>query len=152
MRTYETLVAGMACDADPTLRCSVLEPSTPGALPPLLAVMIARRDEERRDRVPAGHDHVRPPYARTDVGMPMGLPSIPDDEVALVARWIADGCPGPTEVTGMGGITDGFLTPDGPIEINRGCQVRAPSTTRPAWSTQPAPAWMHETPRSPTAH
>lgn len=150
MRTYEMLVAGMVCEDDPTRRCSVLEPAAPGQLPPLLEVMLERRDEERRDRVPAAHDHVRPDYARDEPGMPMGLPSIPDDEVALVARWIADGCPGPTEVTGMGGITDGFLVPDGPIEVNQGCQLRAPSMTRPAWATQTPPSWMVE-PAHPTA-
>ncbi len=149
MRTYEALVAGVVCEEDPNRRCSVLEPELPGHLPPLLEVMLERRDEERRDHVAAGHDHVRPEYAREEPGMPMGLPSIPDDEVALVARWIADGCPGPTEVTGMGGITDGFLVPDGPIDLNQGCQLRAPSAIRPAWATQTPPDWMTPAPPVP---
>jgi hypothetical protein len=49
----------------------------------------------------------------------------------------------------MPGIADGFLVPDGPIEVNSGCGVRLPSETRPAWSTQPPPPWAVETP-SPT--
>jgi hypothetical protein len=46
----------------------------------------------------------------------------------------------------MPGIYDGFLTPDGPIELNRGCELRPPADPRPAWANQPPPPW-HEGPR-----
>lgn len=144
MRTYETLVHG-AADPESGERYSVLQPREGRSVPPILEVMMARRTEELRDRVMPFHDHVRPDYPPLDedtpLGMPMGLPHIPDDEVALVRTWIAQGCPGPTEVTGMPGITDGFLVPDGPIAKNEGCELRAPAEERPAWSTQPPPEW-----------
>ncbi|MFO0715033.1 MAG: c-type cytochrome [Sandaracinus sp.] len=159
MRTYEALVSGMPCD-DPLLaprgtepvapgtftgeRCSVLEPREPGGVPPLLAVMLWRHDEEVRDRVRPMHDHARPSFASERPGMPMGLPSIPDDELALVRAWIEQGCVGPTAITGMPGIPDGFLVPDGPIAQNRGCEVRAPSAERPEWASHPPPAFWHD--------
>jgi hypothetical protein len=113
-------------------------------MPLLLQVMLMRRDEERRDHVLPFHDHERPHYADHEPGMPMGLPSIPDEEIALVRTWIEQGCVGPAAVTGMPGITDGLLVPDGPIEPNRGCEVRAPAAERPAWSAQPPPEWARE--------
>ncbi|MBN8617210.1 MAG: c-type cytochrome [Deltaproteobacteria bacterium] len=158
MRTYESLVSGMPC-ADPLLaprgggpvpvgtiegeRCSVLEPRDEGGIPPLLAVMLLRHDEEPRDRVRPMHDHARAPFVSQRPGMPMGLPSIPDDELALVRAWIEQGCVGPAEISGMPGIPDGFLVPDGPIAVNRGCEVRPPASERPAWATQPPPAFWH---------
>lgn len=147
MRTYEMLVRG-ARPHEGGERYSVLEARGPRNLPPLVEVMLDRRLEEQRDRVPAFHDHARPNRGRERPGMPMGLPSIPDEEIALVVTWIAQGCPGPTEVTGMPGIDDGFLVPDGPIANNQGCGVRAPSEERPEWSTQPAPEWAR--PEAPT--
>jgi len=139
MRTYETLVYGAV--GEDGERYSVLEPQEEGGVAPIVEVMMLRRVEERRDRVAAFEDHERPAHVHERLGMPMGLPHIPDDEVALVRGWIAQGCPGPTAVTGMPGITDGFLVPDGPIEVNEGCQLRAPSEERPAWSTRPPPEW-----------
>lgn len=143
MRTYETLVYG-ALDRTTGERYSVLEPREEGQLPPLIEVMLDRRVEEFRDRVEAFEDYERPHHPETAPGMPMGLPSIPDDEIAIVRGWIAAGCPGPTEVTGMPGIDDGFLVPDGPIAKNEGCELRAPSEDRPEWSTQPPPEWARE--------
>ena len=159
MRTYEALVAGMPCE-DPLLeprgvgpvspgaiageRCSVLEPREAGGVPPLLSVMLLRHDEEVRDRVRPLHDHARPHFASERPGMPMGLPSIPDDELALVRAWIEQGCVGPVGVSGMPGIPDGFLVPDGPIAENRGCRVRAPSVDRPEWASHPPPAFWHD--------
>ncbi|MEZ4246821.1 MAG: cytochrome c [Polyangiales bacterium] len=144
MRTYETLVRG-AVDPATGEAYSVLVPREGQTEPPLVLAMMTRRREERRDRVDAFQDRERPDYPAIShdhpLGMPMGLPSIPDDEVVIVRAWIAQGCPGPTEVTGMPGITDGFLVPDGPITQNQGCERRDPATERPAWSTQPPPEW-----------
>ena len=140
MRTYETLVRG-AVDAESSERYSVLEPRGESDTPPLIEVMLARRHEELRDRVAPFADHRRPVHRSSRPGMPMGLPHIPDDEVALVRTWIEQGCPGPTTVSGMSGITDGFLVPDGPIETNEGCELRMPAEERPAWSTGEPPTW-----------
>jgi hypothetical protein len=97
--------------------------------------MLRRRVEGARDQVPPFEDHERPDYPEHWLpGMPLGLPSMTDEEIGLVEKWIEDGCPGPTKVTGMAGVYDGFLVPDGPITDNKGCQVRAPSKTRPAWT------------------
>jgi hypothetical protein len=141
-RTYEALVAGMPGIEDRSW--SVLETWEGGTMPLLLEVMLRRRDEERRDHVLPFHDHERPHYEVEEPGMPMGLPSIPDEEIAIVRAWIEQGCPGPTSVTGMPGITDGFLVPDGPIAVNHGCGARAPAAERPSWSTQPPPEWATE--------
>ena len=143
MRTYETLVHG-AVDPESGERYSVLEPRAEGELPRLIQVMLDRRVEERRDRVEPFDDYRRPEHPETAPGMPMGLPSIPDEEIALVRAWIEQGCPGPEEVTGMPGITDGFLVPDGPIRKNTGCELRAPAEDRPRWSTRPPPEWARE--------
>jgi cytochrome c2 len=151
MRTYETLVSGQRVRgaAPDSERVSVFLPREPGgSIPLLLEVMLLRRVEERRDRVEAFADYELPPdHGSEHLGMPMGLPSIPDEELALLRAWIEQGCPGPTEVTGMPGIDDGFLVPDGPIPVNHGCELRAPTEPRPAWSTQPPPEW--ERPREP---
>lgn len=128
MRTYEALVAGYG-------GTNALQSDT--ATPPLLDVMLRRRAENLRDLVPPFEDHVRPPYPEGPLGMPMGLPALDDAEIAAVAAWIDAGCPGPTEVTGTPGVDDGFLVPDGPLQDNHGCGLRAPSTTRPAWAVAP---------------
>lgn len=149
-RTYEALVSGMPGIED--RQWSYVETWEGANMPLLLEVMLRRRDEERRDHVLPFHDHERPEYADHEPGMPMGLPSIPDDEIALVRAWIEQGCPGPTRVTGMPGITDGLLVPDGPIAVNHGCQVRAPADPRPEWASQPPPEWAREErPAAPTS-
>src|SRR3972149_4850714 len=61
------------------------------------------------------------------MGMPMGYPSMTDEELGILRAWIEQGCPGPTAVTGKPGFTDGFLVPDGPIRGNPGCQLRRPA-------------------------
>jgi len=138
MRTYETLVYGAVYLGE---RRGVLEPTAGTTASPLIAALMRRRVEEQRDHVPAFLDYERPEYPDAPPGMPMGLPSIDDEGVALIRAWIAQGCPGPTEVTGMSGIDDGYLVPDGPVVDNQGCQLRAPAEDRPAWSTQPPPPW-----------
>lgn len=77
-------------------RRSVLVP-TDGGPPPLLARLLRRHDEARRDLVPVFGDHLLPGLrARADdapVGMPLGLPPLPIDDLRLIATWIAQGAP-----------------------------------------------------------
>jgi hypothetical protein len=144
MRTYETLVSGArGPDGE---RYSVLVPREGETFAPILTAMLRRRLEHPRDVVLPFEDHERPAHPEQPPGMPMGLPTMTDEEIGLVRAWIEQGCPGPTEVTGMPGIYDGFLTPDGPIPRNRGCELRPPAEPRPEWANQPPPPW-HEGPR-----
>lgn len=136
MRTYETLVWG-ALDPRTGDRYSVLEPRAGALLPPTVLALLRRRVEALRDQVPAFEDHELAPFPEGALaGMPLGLPAMTDEEIGLVERWIADGCPGPKGVTGLAGITDGLLVPDGPIAKNGGCELRAPSKTRPVWAVR----------------
>lgn len=133
MRTYETLVAG--AKADDGARYSVLVPKKGEKLAPIVQVMLDRRREEPRDHVKAFADHERPPYPKLAVpGMPLGLPAMSDEAVSIMATWIAQGCKGPTAVTGRAGVDDGLLVPDGPIAKNEGCELREPAAKRPAWA------------------
>lgn len=86
----------------------------------LIDAMLRRHHEAARDQVPAGQDHAREAYAGLP-GMPLGLPAIPLEDIQLVRDWIAGGCPGPTEQTGVEGVTDGYLVPDGPTDLPLGC-------------------------------
>jgi hypothetical protein len=138
MRTYEMLVHG-ASESDQ--RYSVLVPREGEARPRLLQVLLDRRVEnDARDRQTAGDLHAALPYPGGLLGMPLGLPAVSDEDYGLVAKWIDEGCPGPTEVTGMPGTTDGFLVPDGPIAKNTGCELRDPVEPPPPWATRPAHA------------
>lgn len=133
MRTYETLVEG-AHGADGK-RYSVLVPRKGEKLAPILQVMLDRRKEERRDHVPAFHDYERPPYPKLAVpGMPLGLPSMTDEELSILATWISRGCKGPKAQSGREGVDDGFLVPDGPLAKNQGCELRMAEKKRPAWA------------------
>lgn len=132
MRTYETLVEG-AVGADGK-RYSVLVPKKGEKDAPIIQAMMRRRVEEQRDHVEAFADYERPHYADAQKGMPMGLPSLGDEEMSLLATWIAQGCVGPTDVTGKPGINDGYLVPDGPIAHNKGCELRGPEKPRPKWA------------------
>lgn len=136
MRTYEMLVRGAKGDDGKRYSVLVKRPGEPW--PRILDVMVRRRVENLRDHVGPLADHVRPDYPDGLLGMPMGLPSMTDEEIGILRRWIEDGCPGPKTVTGKAGVTDGFLVPDGPIKPNRGCQQREPSATPPAWATRTA--------------
>ena len=60
--------------------------------PAIVAAMLRRRDEAARDYVAPGEAPaalVRPELP----GMPLGLPPIPDADIALVAAWVAQGGP-----------------------------------------------------------
>lgn len=139
IRTYESLVSGAGPD---DARRDVL--GVDGSMPALLARMIHRRTEVVRDHIPAFHDHAIPDIDTSIPGMPMGLPPMTDEELAILRTWIAQGCVGPARVSGMPGIDDGYLVPDGPIAVNHGCERRDPSPNRPAWSTAPPPPWATE--------
>jgi hypothetical protein len=133
IRTYESLVWGAEGAAG---RYSILVSRSGEPYAPIVMAMLRRRVEAARDQVPAYEDHERPSYSPNDLpGMPLGLPAMSDEEIGIVERWIEDGCPGPARVTGMAGIYDGFLVPDGPIGKNKGCELRPPSKVRPAWTT-----------------
>lgn len=141
MRTYETLVSG-ADDAKGN-RYSVLVPRPGEQVSPIVQALLRRRAEAARDAMAAFQDHELPNYPSGPPGMPLGLPAMTDEEIQLLVTWIAQGCVGPTKVTGMDGINDGYLVPDGPIAKNKGCELRAPSKERPKWavaSETPAPA------------
>lgn len=137
MRTYETLVFGMV--GPDGKRRSVLEKQPGETMPRILSAMLDRKVEEARDHVAIGKDHARPAYPAKAPGMPMGLPSMTDEQIALLATWIAQGCKGPTKVTGMKGVDDGYLVPDGPIKKNQGCELRAPEAKRPEWAVDAHP-------------
>ncbi len=135
-RTYERTVWG-AVDKDGT-RYSVLVPRKGESLSRLVQVLLTRRVENRRDFLGPLADRKLPRFGKHVLGMPMGLPARSDEQIGIVRAWIAQGCPGPTKVTGKPGFTDGFLVPDGPIAKNRGCELRAPATPPPAWSSKPS--------------
>ena len=135
MRTYEALVNGSV--GEDGKRFSVLVPKKGETLAPILVAMLQRRIEEQRDHVPAFEDTERPhwpSYPKHMLGMPMGLPSMTDEEISILATWIAQGCKGPTAVWGKPGINDGLLVPDGPLKKNDGCEQRAPEHPRPKWA------------------
>lgn len=132
-RTYERSVWG-AKDPKTGKRYSVFVPRKGEKIAPVLASMLRRRVEHLRDMVDPLADHQRPEFADARPGMPMGLPSMTDEEFGILRAWIEQGCPGPAEVTGKPGFTDGFLVPDGPIKVNKGCQLRKPAKKPPAWA------------------
>ena len=109
MRTYAAMRRGWSKDG-------VRVPLNEG----LVEAMLRRHHEARRDQVPAGADHERRAYDGAP-GMPLGLPAIPLEDIQLVSDWIAGGCPGPTESSGVEGVTDGYLVPDGPSDLPGGC-------------------------------
>jgi mono/diheme cytochrome c family protein len=131
MRTYEALVNG-AVDGDGK-RYSVLIPRKGESQAPIISAMLMRKVEEMRDHVPAFEDYERPRYP-ISLGMPMGIPSMTDEEISILATWIAQGCKGPKTVWGRPGINDGLLVPDGPLKKNEGCEQRPPEHPRPKWA------------------
>ena len=132
MRSYEALVNG-AVGLDGK-RYSVLVARPGEAMAPVLQIMMDRRVEEQRDHVPAFGDYERPAYPKKRPGMPVGLPSMTDEEMSILATWIAQGCKGPTEILGKPGINDGYLVQDGPLKKNEGCELRPPEKPRPKWA------------------
>jgi len=133
MRTYETLVTGAVDEKGE--RYSVLVPKKGEKIAPIVSALLRRRVEAARDEIAPFQDHALPAYDGKP-GMPLGLPAMTDEEIAILLTWIEQGCKGPTKITGMAGINDGYLVPDGPIEKNAGCELRAPSKVRPAWAKE----------------
>ncbi len=135
MRTYEALVSGYVDTKGK--RVSVLVPREGEKVAPVVLAMLRRRLEAPRDQVAPFDDHAPVPYPKDGLsGMPLGLPTMSDEQIALLATWIAQGCKGPKGITGQPGVFDGYLVPDGPIEKNEGCELRAPSKKRPAWAVE----------------
>jgi mono/diheme cytochrome c family protein len=159
MRTYEALVSG-AVDAQGK-RVSVLVPAPGESIPPILKSMLRRRVEEARDHLEPGQDRARLPYPKDGpLGMPLGLPSMTDEQFGILRAWIEQGCPGPTKVSGLAyamekgvktAINDGFLVPDGPLKKNKGCELRGPEAPRPTWSYEHNAAALGSTSAAPSA-
>ena len=132
MRTYETLVEGAV--GDDGKRYSVLVARPGEQVPPIVDVLLWRRAEEKRDHVEPFADYERPHYPSGRPGMPIGLHLMTDAELSGLAAWIAQGCKGPTNVTGKSGVNGGFPGADGPISHNGGCGLRGAEVPRPAWA------------------
>lgn len=134
MRTYEMLVTGAVDDKG--ARYSVLVPRKGETVAPIVQSLLRRRAESARDMVGPLKDHALSPFPEGKPGMPLGLPPMTDEEIAILVTWIAQGCKGPTAITGMAGVYDGYLVPDGPVPKNEGCELRPPGKTRPAWTKE----------------
>ncbi len=76
-------------------RRSVIEPDESG-VPPLLARLLRRHEEAARDVTAPRRDPLTP-IARErpsdPVGMPLGLPPMPLDDLRTIAAWLAQGAP-----------------------------------------------------------
>lgn len=91
LSSLEGVRAGVLA-ADGTRR-SILEPDASG-LAPLVARLLRRHEEAARDVIPSRADTLAPiARARPDapVGMPLGLPPVPADDVRRIATWISQG-------------------------------------------------------------
>lgn len=77
-------------------RFSVLEPAAPGQHPRLLEALLRRHRESARDYRPPYADaaEMGPPTSAELPGMPLGLPPLSEDQIRLVATWLAQGAPG----------------------------------------------------------
>jgi cytochrome c5 len=75
---------------------SVLEPGADG-LPPLVARLLHRHAEARRDVVEPLADPLTPAFRVTrddaPAGMPLGLPPVSIDDIRVIATWIERGAP-----------------------------------------------------------
>lgn len=80
--------------ADGTRR-SVIEPDASG-VPPLLARLLRRHEEAARDITAPRRDALSPIEREPPtgpVGMPLGLPPVPVEDLRTIATWIAQGAP-----------------------------------------------------------
>ena len=92
LSSYEGIRAGVrGPDGD---RRSILD-GVDGGPAPLLARLLRRHTEAVRDVVGVGADALLPPHrAASDdqaVGMPLGLPPLPQRDLSIIASWIAQG-------------------------------------------------------------
>lgn len=78
-------------------RVDVLQPERPGEPPLLLAALLRRHVEAERDFRPPFGDQVAAgtPTSAERPGMPLGLPPLSVEQIALVKTWIAQGAQGP---------------------------------------------------------
>jgi len=94
LATWEGVRAGVEL-ADGSRR-SVLEPGPEGSAP-LVSRLLTRHAEARRDFVGRLRDDLSPALRRrrdeAPVGMPLGLPPVPIDDIRLVQTWIDQGAP-----------------------------------------------------------
>lgn len=78
-------------------RVSLLDPEAEGEAPPLIARLLERHAEAQRDVVPPHRDPLGPAFGvSTDgpmVGMPLGLPPLPAEDLRLLVTWIGRGAP-----------------------------------------------------------
>jgi len=136
-RTYERSMWG-AEDKDTKRRYSVFQKRPGEKRPRIIEALLVRRVENLRDDVPPFEDRKVPGWGGSPrLGMPLGLPALSDEKIGILMKWIERDCPGQDKVTGKPGFTDGFLVPDGPIEKNTGCELRAPADPPPSWSSKP---------------
>lgn len=96
LETYEGVKRGLFRDGR---WISILKPERPGEPPLILAALLRRHQEARRDfRLPyadaplgpKGTDAARP-------GMPLGLPPLSVEQISLIKSWLAAGAPGPVD-------------------------------------------------------
>ncbi len=73
---------------------SILEPG-PDGVPPLIARLLARHDEARRDIVAPMHDPLTPALRSSGdegpVGMPLGLPPLTTQQIRVIYTWVGQG-------------------------------------------------------------
>ncbi len=95
LATYEGVERG-ALGTD-GVRVSILDSPSGGGPPALLARLLRRHVEARRDMVPAMHDTLDPGVRahrdQVPVGMPLGLPPLSKSDLRIIATWIAQGAP-----------------------------------------------------------
>ncbi|MBI2898333.1 MAG: c-type cytochrome [Deltaproteobacteria bacterium] len=93
LSTRDGVLAG-AIRSDGTRR-SVVEAPTGGGLAPLIQRLVRRHAEAPRDVVPVYRDSLGPVRREArdpePVGMPLGLPPVPAEDIRVIATWIAQG-------------------------------------------------------------
>lgn len=104
LETYDGLKAGLVRDGQ---RTDILA-SVGGQPPVLLEALLRRHTEAARDFRPAFSKRgpLGPPTDTARPGMPLGLPPLTVEHLALIKTWLAQGAPGPLKdraPQGMGG-------------------------------------------------
>jgi len=94
LSTWEGIQAGVtAANGE---RHSILEPDADG-VPPLIARLLTRHTEARRDNVTPMRDPLTPALRASasdaPVGMPLGLPPLSTQQIRVIYTWIGQGAP-----------------------------------------------------------